>query len=137
MINKEEEVKNTSQEEVLDNSLEGETILDEDIIADLNVEAQVSEDELMEEVNNEVKDTPKGGSFFKSLLAAIVDQVICVGSSIILLYIINMVMPVFGYRLVDKLTMLLIIYLVLSTLYAPILESTKLKNTLGKSLLRR
>lgn len=137
MINKEEEVKNEIQEEVLDNSLEGETILEEDTIADLTVEAQVSEDELVEEVNSEVNDTQKGGSFFKSLVAAIVDQVICVGSSIILLYIINMVMPVFGYRLVDKLTMLLIIYLVLSTLYTPILESTKLNNTLGKALLRR
>lgn len=137
MINKEEEVKNEIQEEVLDSSLEGETILEEDIIADLTVEAQVSEDELMEEVNNEVKDTPKGGSFFKSLLAAIVDQVICVGSSIILLYIISMVMPLFGYRLVDKLTMLLIVYLVFSTLYTPILESTRLNNTLGKALLRR
>lgn len=111
-----------------------------------NEEVEDLLEEISEEVNNEEgssieldskdKENKKNTSFLKRLLACILDQIMCVGSSIIIVFIISKLLPLFGYRLVKELHMLIIVYLVFGTLYAPILESSKLKSTLGKVLLK-
>ena len=102
-----------------------------------NEEVEDLLEEISEEVNNEQecnieldskdKENKKDISFLKRFLACILDQIMCVGSSIIIVFIISKLLPLFGYRLVKEL---------FSTLYSPILESSKLKNTLGKVLLK-
>ncbi|GEM_PF-1377958 len=136
MIN-EEEIKDKAEEtnETVDENIE-EVVVEFNSNEDDLLEVNLDKEDLLSEVNYESNEEKQSGSFIKRLLASIIDQVVCVGSSIILLYIVSIILNIFGYRLVDKLSMLVIVYLVFSILYSPILESTKIKNTLGKALLK-
>ena len=116
--------------ETLKNNEEVEDLLEE-------ISEEVNNEEVCNiELDNKDKENKKNTSFLKRLLAGVLDQIMCVGSSIIIVFIISKILPLFGYRLVEDLYMLIIVYLIFGTLYGPILESSKLKNTLGKVLLK-
>lgn len=139
MLN-EEEVKDKVEEsnKTDDEHIEEVVVEENHDVVDLLVEINSSEDELLSKGKQkiELKEEIPSGSFIKRLLSNIIDQIVCAGSSIILLYCVSIILPIFNYRLVTKLPMLIIIYIVVNILYSAILESTKLKNTLGKALLK-
>lgn len=74
-------------------------------------------------------------SFLKSLIAAIVDEAIIGVISVALLYVGDFILRAIGYFISGKISMLLIIFVVVSILYPAIMESTKKGNTIGRSLL--
>lgn len=92
----------------------------------------------LDENNELVEENGKKDSFVTKLLASVLDQVFCAGISVIILFIISLLLPIFGYRLVliGKYVMFIVIYIIVNILYFPIMSVSKLKNTLGKGLLK-
>lgn len=73
-------------------------------------------------------------SFFRNLIAAIVDEAIIGIISVVLLYLGDFILRAAGYFISGKISMLLIIFVVVSILYPAIMESTKKGNTIGRSI---
>lgn len=69
----------------------------------------------------------------KKLFANLLDQMIVMGCSVILLFVVQAIMKLIGFKIVMLEAVLLIIYFVLNLLYYPILES---KSTIGKRILK-
>ncbi|MEG1254600.1 RDD family protein [Clostridium sp.] len=68
--------------------------------------------------------------------ANIIDQAIGLAVSFVLLYVFNIIIRFFGYRVADKVAVFLIIYVLFNVLYGIILEATKLRKTIGKSIFK-
>ncbi|GLC32271.1 RDD family protein [Clostridium omnivorum] len=73
-------------------------------------------------------------SFFRNLIAAIVDEAVIGIISVVLLYLGDFILRAAGYFISGKISMLLIIFVVVSILYPAIMESTKKGNTIGRSI---
>lgn len=93
-----------------------------------------SEEDIQENKVNEVKKDRIGSK----LLASFLDQVVCSGASIIILFIVNLIIRMFGYKfvLLGTYNVFILIYVIVNILYIPIMSSTKLKNTFGKKFLK-
>lgn len=91
-----------------------------------------------EENNEEVEKAPKSklASFFARLIAMVLDQTILIGLSFALLYLFELVLKPVGLMVVDRPSIYFIIFVKTNILYGPIMESTKLKKTLGKFILK-
>jgi cation transport ATPase len=72
--------------------------------------------------------------FLKSLLATVVDEVIIGIISVALLYLTDFILRAAGYFISGKISMLFIIFVVVSILYPIIMECSKKGNTIGRSL---
>lgn len=125
-VSKEEEVI-----EILDNANEDEVLESQEVIFD-EEEQVIAKEEL------EIKEGSKKSSFGMKLLASLLDQLFCAGTSVIILFVISVIIRMVGYRfvLIGNYSMFIIIYIIMNILYVPILESTKMKNTFGKSFLK-
>ena len=74
----------------------------------------------------------------KKLFANIIDQIITFGVAALLLLIVTLVMKAIGFEFKSSLVTAyayVIAVAIIEILYFPIVESTKLKSTLGKKLL--
>lgn len=136
-MNNREEVKN-------DIELTEETEVVE-TVENMDEEVLVSEEDIKEsgEVINEeqwkeAEGIKKKSGFGSKLLASLLDQVFCVGTSIILLFVTSVIINMFGYRfvLLGKYNIGIILYIIVNILYGPIMTSSKLKNTFGRTLLK-
>jgi uncharacterized RDD family membrane protein YckC len=90
-----------------------------------------------EEILNEetvIKNEGKFTKFLKRILSGIIDQVISIALALILLIVIKFLIGFMGYYITQKESMFLLIYIIVNVLYRPILESTKLGDTIGKKL---
>lgn len=78
-------------------------------------------------------------SFAKVILSNILDQSLVIAGSAIMLLLSDLVLRGFGYMFVRETGALVlaggIIYFILNCIYAPIIENSKLKNTVGKRIL--
>lgn len=132
-----EEVKNdielTEETEVVETveNMDEEVLVSEEDIKE-------SGEVLIEEQSKEVEGTKKKNGFGSKLLASLLDQVFCVGASIILLFVTSVIINMFGYRfvLLGNYNMGIILYIIVNILYGPIMTSSKLKNTFGKTFLK-
>lgn len=66
----------------------------------------------------------------------VLDQTILIGLSFALLYLFELALKPFGLMVVDRPSIYFIIFVITNIFYGPITESTKLKNTLGKAILK-
>lgn len=72
--------------------------------------------------------------FLKSLIATFVDEVIVGVISVALLYLSDLILRAAGYFISGKISMLFIIFVVVSLVYPIIMECTKKGKTVGRSL---
>lgn len=134
MLKDEENIKND------DNNIEQEITTEETIVED----KEEAEEALEESVEEEVKDLPveteeikdKEVGFLAKLGASIIDQCVSLIVSFVLLYLFNAILIPFGYKVGDKILTFLVIYAIINILYGIITEATKLKKTVGKSVLK-
>lgn len=146
--------KNSMEENEEEVVLNEEELENAGEVTEINEEIVPSnEEEVKEEKANEADDTeeekvesfiepvetPKDKvvgkkSFFRNLIAAIVDEAIIGIISVVLLYLGDFILRVAGYFISGKISMLLIIFVVVSILYPAIMESTKKGNTIGRSI---
>lgn len=134
MLKDEENIKND------DNNIEQEITTEETIVED----KEEVEEALEASVEEEVKDLPveteeikdKHVGFLAKLGASIIDQCVSLIISFVLLYLFNVILIPFGYKVGDKILTFLVIYAIVNILYGIIIEATKLKKTVGKSVLK-
>jgi uncharacterized RDD family membrane protein YckC len=90
-----------------------------------------------EEILTEEVSKNKEGRFIKFLkrvLGGIIEQVITIALSLILLVVFKFFIELMGYYITQRQQIFLLIYIIVNVLYRPILESTKLGDTIGKKL---
>lgn len=146
--------KNSMEENEEEVVLNEEELENADEVTEINEEIiPGNEEQVKEEKANEANDTeeekiesfiepeetPKNKvvgkkSFLKNLIAAIVDEAIIGIISVVLLYLGDFILRAAGYFISGKISMLLIIFVVVSILYPAIMESTKKGNTIGRSI---
>ena len=111
-----------------------------------NVENEevVLENSIEEATNNEEANLPieegdhkeAGGSV---ILANSLDQIIMIAVSALLIFLCDAIMRVFGYRFVQGNGAIIlagaIVYFILNCIYSPIMEKTKLRNTIARKIL--
>jgi hypothetical protein len=139
MLKDEENIKNDDVEG--ENKIEQVTMEEKEMLEETLEGIDVSE--VLEE-HNKVEDSPvdneeikvKQGGFLAKLGANIVDQGISLLISLALVYLFNLILIPFGYKVGDKVFVFLIIYVIVNILYGIITEASKLKKTIGKSILK-
>lgn len=112
-----------------------------DTVEEIMVENEVLEgsEEIMSsnlEEEDEEKEEIRRNGFMAKLGANIIDQAMNLAVSFIFLYLFNMILTIFGYRVSNKALVFIVMYVIINLIYAIIFEATKLKKTLGKSILK-
>lgn len=105
------------------------TIEEKDVVVDSIDEILLQEEESLEEIEIE------SNYFIKELLVGTIDQIIVSSVSLITLLLLNLVLKVFGYHIVEKQPMFLIIYVIINIIYPPICKKVRLKETVGRKVL--
>ncbi|MGL5381417.1 hypothetical protein [Clostridium sp.] len=121
------EEKNINEELV---DLENETKTEEII---LETEDTLYEENLNDEIKVEEVTKP---SFFKRLLTAGIDQMVVIASSLIGLLLFDLILRLFGFYIVERQPMFLIVYIIMNVIYGPICESLKSQKTLGRIIVK-
>ncbi|ERI90900.1 hypothetical protein HMPREF1982_03635 [Clostridiales bacterium oral taxon 876 str. F0540] len=121
-----------------DNNIEEKDILEEEEVNEESIEANDNELESIEESTEESKnDSSKTGvSFIKSFCAAIIDNASVGVIAVILLYAFDFLLGLAGYGVSQKMSMLFIIFVIVSIFYYSICESSKSGKTIGKKLFK-
>ena len=105
------------------------TIEEKDVVVDSMDEILLQEEENLEEIEM------KSNYFIKELLVGMIDQIIVSSVALITLLLLNLVLKVFGYHIVEKQPMFLIIYVIINIIYPPICKKVRLKETVGRKVL--
>lgn len=118
---------NADEKEIL-----GEQVNNEEVMEKTNEIA--IEETVTEEDNEVIQEQPdvKKIPFLNSLSAVISDEAIIGIISLVLLYLGDFLLKYAGYAITQKVSMLFIIFVVVSVLYTSISEATKSGKTLGK-----
>jgi hypothetical protein len=116
-----------------ENEVKEEEILEEQVIDEEAIEDSINEAEETEEVQGKVGEIKV--SFIKSLGAIIVDEVVIGIISIILFYIFEALLRLSGYFISQKISMIFILFVIVSILYTSFMEASKAGQTVGKKLL--
>ena len=101
---------------------------------------EVKEETTNSEIQGLINDEDKNeNSCIKVILANVLDQVLLVAASAILVLLCDMILGLFGYMFVKGTGAIVIaagiIYFIVNCIYAPIMEKSKAKNTIGKNIL--
>ena len=88
--------------------------------------------------DNNDEDINKNSSI-QVILANVLDQLLIIASSAVLLLLCDFVLKLFGYMFIRETGALVIaggiIYFILNCIYTPIMENTKMRNTIAKKIL--
>ncbi len=97
--------------------------------------SQEKEDALKSETQ-ELKDKDNKGkiSFMELLISNFADVTAISALSFIILFLGELILPLIGYRISDKISVYLIIFITISIFYVPICSKTKLGATIGQKL---
>jgi len=117
-VNNEDEMKNTSTDIKVEETLDESKNSNKEILGD-----NVEENEKVEDGKNLV--------FLKRVLSGIIDQVISIAIALVLLLVFNLVLKIFGFYIVEREPIFAIIYVITNILYTPICNSSKLGKTIG------
>lgn len=134
MLKDEENIKNNSDN--IEDKIETEEteIKNEEESKEASGDTKPLEEDELETESEETN--AKSGRFIAKLGANIIDQGISLIISFGLLYLLNVILIPFGYKVGDKVLTFLVIYVIVNILYSIIVEATKLKKTIGKSILK-
>lgn len=98
-------------------------------IIDTNKETKVEG----EKVNS--SEAPVKG-FFSRLMTGVIDQCIVIGSSLIALLIMDGVVKLLGYYIVERVPVFFILYVAANIIYPLIMQGTRFRSTFGNRLFR-
>ena len=73
---------------------------------------------------------------FKGVIACVIDQAISLAIAGVLELVFDFVIKFIGYQVSDKLGILLVMYVIVSCLYTPILENSGDGRTIGKKIFK-
>ena len=105
---------------------------------EVGIETQeiMGNNEVQELVNN---DKVNKSSSVKNIFANILDQLLVLAGSAVLLLLIDVILKSFGYMFVKESGAIVfagaIVYFVMNCIYTPVMETSKIKNTIGKKIL--
>ena len=106
------------------------------------VETNTKNQDIKEEstnIENSELITHEKNSPMKVILANILDQLLIVAGSSVLLLLCDSILRIFGYMFTRETGALVIaggiIYFILNCIYAPIMENSKMNNTIAKKIL--
>lgn len=132
-----------------DNKLEKEENLVEEVKVENKEVVENTEDEIKEETKVLVEDfedeskdeieeesIEKKPGFLKKILSGIIDQILSIAISLLALVLFDAIIKLFGFQVSDREPMFLIMYIITNVLYRPILEASKLKETIGGKLIK-
>ncbi|MGL4449986.1 MAG: hypothetical protein ACRCTZ_02200 [Sarcina sp.] len=87
--------------------------------------------------NNEMKSSeePVKG-FFSRLMTGVIDQCIVIGSSLLALLIMDGVVRLLGYYIVERVPVFFILYVAANIIYPLIMQGTRFRATFGNRLFR-
>lgn len=130
------------------NSEVGETEVQASDLETTEVEANTDQQEGKEEnanvelsklINDEDNNDDNKSSWAKVILSNILDQLLVLAGSAVLLLLCDLILRLFGYMFVKETGALVvaggIIYFIINCIYAPVMEKSKLKNTIAKKIL--
>ncbi|MGL4762004.1 MAG: hypothetical protein ACRC6T_10800 [Sarcina sp.] len=89
----------------------------------------------VENGKNKFSEKPVKG-FFSRLMTGVIDQCIVIGSSLIALLIIDGVVKLLGYYIVERVPLFFILYVVANIIYPLIMQGTRFRATFGNRLFR-
>ena len=102
----------------------------------IETQESLGNNEVQELVNNEKVNKT---SSVKIIFANILDQLLVLAGSAVLLLLIDVILKSFGYMFVKESGAIVlagaIVYFVINCIYTPIMETSKIKNTIGKKIL--
>ena len=78
----------------------------------------------------------KKTGFLKKILSGMIDQILSIAISLLALVLFDAIIKLFGFKVSDREPMFLIMYIITNVLYRPILEASKLKETIGGKLIK-
>ena len=132
---KENQIKSEVEETEVETS-NVETTEEEIETKNQEVKKENTNSEIQGLMNDENKNE---NSCTKVILANILDQALLVAASAILVLLCDVVLGLLGYMFVKETGAIVIaagiIYFILNCIYAPIMEKSKAKNTIGKNIL--
>lgn len=121
-----ETIVENEEASTIDNTIEKTEVIEE------TPEEILEEEVLAEEIEleNEVKP-----SFVKEILIGVVDQIVSLVAALVILFVFNLIIKIFGYYVAEKEPMFLIMYVIVNIIYSPICNKLKLKQTVGRKIL--
>lgn len=97
---------------------------------------QNKENVIPEETKVEVQVGEKKKGILIRLIASMIDQTVAIGVSVGLLFLFDGILRLFGLFVAQRQPIFFIIFVIVNVIYSPIMESTKVKATLGRKLLK-
>ena len=132
-----------NNEEKLENKADSTKNNDDFVSPDVLEEAEVylAEEEAAEARefirDEEIKADGKVLHYTKVVLSGILDQIFAIGLALIIFGVFDLILRVFGYRVVLREEAFIIIYVISNILYYPILQEILHGKTLGKKFIFR
>ncbi|WP_294389254.1 hypothetical protein [uncultured Clostridium sp.] len=132
-----------NNEEKLENKADSTKNNDDFVSPDVLEEAEVylAEEEAAEARefirDEEIKADGKVLHYTKVVLSGILDQIFAIGLALIIFGVFDLILRVFGYRVVLREEAFMIIYVISNILYYPILQEILHGKTLGKKFIFR
>ena len=132
-----------NNEEKLENKADSTKNNDDFVSPDVLEEAEVylAEEEAAEARefirDEEIKADGKVLHYTKVLFSGILDQIFAIGLALIIFGVFDLILRVFGYRVVLREEAFMIIYVISNILYYPILQEILHGKTLGKKFIFR
>lgn len=127
MLEKEATVEN---EEVLLN----DTIVEEKAVIAESIEDILGDEVQIEEIEQQTEEKVNN-TFTKQLLAGAVDQIVVMAGSLVALMLFGLILRLFGYYVVEKQSMFLIVYILINVIYMPVCKKIKFEETVGRKVL--
>lgn len=134
--NKLEKEENLAEEVKEENSVDEAKVENKEVVE--NNEEKIDEElkVLLEDTEDEKEEIKKKPGFLKKLLSGIIDQILSIAISLLVLVLFDAIIKLFGFQVADREPMFLIMYIITNVLYRPILEASKLKETIGGKLIK-
>ena len=132
-----------NNEEKLENKADSTKNNDDFVSPDVLEEAEIylAEEEAAEARefirDEEIKADGKVLHYTKVVLSGILDQIFAIGLALIIFGVFDLILRVFGYRVVLREEAFMIIYVISNILYYPILQEILHGKTLGKKFIFR
>ena len=126
------------KENIIENENEevkASNVENEEVVLENNIEEATNNGEGNLSIEEGDHKDPAGAT----ILANSLDQIIMIAASALLVFLCDTILRVFGYRFVQGNGAIIlagaIVYFILNCIYSPIMEKTKLRNTIARKIL--
>ena len=101
-------------------------------------ESEVAMDETLQNTNKQIlgqgRREKDGSIFFRRVLSGVIDQIITIALSTIILLVLNFILKLVGFYIVEREQTFFILYVLINVLYVPICKNSKLEETIGTKI---